>query len=122
MPMQPPTTIGIEWLIALCFIALDVLIGTCKAWAKGEISSKVARQGVMHKMGFIGALALCTLIDFSQRYLDLGFSVPTLAACVIMVSLCECYSIMEHIQDMNPDINLRFLKGNDEEKRGEHSK
>lgn len=117
MPMQ-----GTEWIITTCFIVLDVLVGTCHAWATKTISSVKARQGVMHKMGFLGAMLLCTLIDVAQAFLDLGFVAPTLTLCCIMICLTEVFSICEHIQEMNPEINLHFLESNGkDEHRNEHA-
>lgn len=117
IPMQ-----GAEWIITLCFIALDVLVGTCRAWANKTISSTKARQGVMHKMGFLGALLLCTLIDTAQGFLDLGFVAPTLTICCIMICLTEIFSICEHIQKMNPEIDLHFLEINEKDgERDEHA-
>lgn len=110
---------GVEWLLALAFIVLDVIIGTCHAWATNTISSTKARQGIMHKMGYLGAMLLCTLIDIAQGYLNLGFSAPTLAVCSIMICLTEIFSICEHIEAMNPDINLRFLEQNKDKEEKE---
>lgn len=98
------------WIVVLVFIGLDVLMGTVKAALNHEISSTKARQGVMHKIGFIGAMLLCNLIDIAQSVADFGYSVPVTAMCAVMIVLCEIMSICEHIQDMNPDINLSFLK------------
>lgn len=101
---------NVEWIITICFICLDVLLGTVHAWLTNSISSSKARNGVMHKMGYLGAMLLCSLIDAAQSYLDLGFAAPTLAICTVMICLTEIFSICEHITEMNPDINLGFLE------------
>lgn len=103
------------WVIVLVFIALDVIFGTVKAWANKELSSSVARQGVMHKMGFIAAMLLCNIIDIAQSVADFGYSVPTTMLCSIMIVACEVMSICEHIRDMNPNINLSFLENDTQE-------
>lgn len=101
---------GTEWIFVILFVVLDVGLGTFKAWSTGTISSSIARQGVMHKMGYFGAMALCTLIDFAQEFLNLGFQTPTLTICAVMICLTEAFSVCEHIQEMNPDIDFSFLK------------
>lgn len=98
------------WVVVLVFIALDVIFGTVKAALNRELSSKIAREGVMHKMGFIGAMLLCNLIDIAQSVADFGYSVPVTAMCAVMIVICEIMSICEHVQELNPDINLSFLK------------
>lgn len=98
------------WCVVVAFIALDVLVGTIKAFATKTVSSEKARLGVLHKMGFICAMLLCTVIDIAQSIADLGFEVPTLSVCSVMIILCEIYSLAEQIHDMNPDINLSFLE------------
>lgn len=103
------------WIVALAFIALDVIAGTAKAIITRTVSSEKARKGVLHKSGFILALALCTFIDIAQHVADIGFSVPVLAGCASMIVLCEIYSLCEHIQECAPDINISFLKPKDKD-------
>ena len=101
---------GLEWIAATSFIAIDVILGTLTAILQKNLSSQVARQGIMHKLGFVGALTLCTIIDIFQTTIDLGYTVPTLSACTLMIIACETISICEHISALNPEINISFLK------------
>ncbi len=98
------------WLIVVVFILLDVFLGTLKAFLTSTLSSKVARTGIMHKMGFLGAMLLCNIIDIAQCVGDFGFQVPVSGLCAVMIVACEVMSICEHIQELNPDINLDFLE------------
>lgn len=102
------------WIAVLIFIALDVVFGTVKAVVFNQVSSTKARQGVMHKAGFIGAMLLCEFVDGFQGLLSSGlgidFSVPTTTLCAAMIVICEIMSILEHIQEFNPDLNLWFLE------------
>lgn len=103
------------WLVVTAFIILDVICGTLKAIMMHNLSSKKARKGVLHKAGFFAVMLLCTIIDVAQNIADFGFSLPLLPICSVMIVLCETYSIAEHIEAMNPDIDLKFLKkGKDE--------
>lgn len=103
------------WVITLAFIGLDVIAGTVKAIVLKKVSSEKARKGVLHKSGFILAMLLTTCIDVAQHVIDLGFSVPVFAVCAGMIILCEVYSISEHIQECNPEINLSWLKKDDKD-------
>lgn len=97
------------WIIVIAFIALDVIFGFIHAWLTGTVSSSVMREGIMHKIGLVGAMLLCNIIDISQNVADFGFTIPVTMLCATMIVLCEITSICEHIQQLNPDINLRFL-------------
>lgn len=113
--MQTIPSDAAAWAAIAVFIALDVILGTVKAAIRKELSSTKARLGLMHKAGFVGAMLLCNLIDIVQRSFDLGYSVPLTAGCAVMICVCEIMSICEHIQELNPEINLSFLKGKDSE-------
>lgn len=100
------------WAVVMVFVALDVVLGTVKAWITRTLSSSKAREGILHKMGFLGAMLLCTLIDVVQGLSigpELGFTVPVSLLCAAMIVMCEVMSICEHIKDMNPEIDLKFL-------------
>lgn len=103
------------WILVLVFIFLDVVLGTFRAALNHNLSSTIARQGIMHKIGFIGAMFLCNLIDVAQGVGNigemLGYTVPVTALCAAMIITCEVISICESIQAMNPNIDLKFLKG-----------
>lgn len=107
------------WVLVLVFIALDVILGTIRAALKHELSSEKARQGVMHKMAFIGVMFLCNLIDVAQGVGHLGemlgYTVPVTALCAVMIITCEIISVCENIQAMNPNIDLKFLSGKKEQ-------
>lgn len=101
------------WLLIVLFILLDVILGTSKAYIQGTLSSTIAREGLMHKMGFVGSLLLCNLIDIAQSITilkdALGFTVPVSILCSIMIISCEIMSIYENVKTMNEKIDLNFL-------------
>lgn len=108
------------WVLVLMFITLDVMLGTIRAVINHELSSTIARQGTMHKMGFIGAMLLCNIIDIAQGIGHvnemLGYAVPVTALCTTMIISCESISIAESIQAMNPNIDLKFLDKSNKKK------
>lgn len=97
------------WIVVIIFISLDVIVGTAKAFITKTVSSEKARKGVLHKMGFITAMVLCTAIDIAQKIIDIGYSLPVLGICATMIILCEIFSLCEHAREMNSDIKLDFL-------------
>ena len=48
------------WIVVIIFIALDVIAGTTKAFLTKTVSSEKARKGIMHKMGYVLAMLMCT--------------------------------------------------------------
>ena len=108
------------WILTLMFITLDVMLGTTRAIINHELSSTIARQGIMRKMGFIGAMLLCNIIDIAQGIGHvnemLGYVVPVTVLCATMIISCESISIAESIQAMNPDIDLKFLDKSNKKK------
>lgn len=102
------------WLLVTLFILLDVVLGTIKAYLNSSLSSTVAREGLMHKMGFVGSLLLCNLIDIAQSLTvlkdALGFTVPTSILCSIMIISCEVMSIYENVKAMNSKVDLEFIE------------
>lgn len=102
------------WVLVLVFIVLDVVAGTVKAIITKTVSSEIARKGVMHKMGYILAMLMCTLIDIAQTITDLEYTVPLLKLCTGMICTAEIFSLCEHIKELNPDIKLNFLNSKDE--------
>lgn len=106
------------WIITLAAICLDVIAGTTKAIITKTVSSEKARAGVLHKSGFILAMLLCTYIDITQHIIDIGFSVPVLAGCTVMIVTCEIFSVCEHVKECVPEIKLSFLEKSDNDQKG----
>lgn len=94
------------WFVVLwvaCMV-IDYVTGTCAALRGGEWSSKVARDGLWHKLGCIAAVLVAGILDGVIGYLlkntgmDLPFSY-TVLVCPLVVAwyvLTELGSIMEN--------------------------
>lgn len=107
-------------LIATCImILLDILTGLTAAAMRGELSSKVARQGLMHKSAYLFAIALGGTLDYAQLYLDLGLPFKLQVAVCGYVIMCETLSVVENLAKINPDLRgtplLELFKGTSEE-------
>ena len=50
----------VAWLI---FMLIDYITGSCAALRAGEWSSKIARDGIWHKLGSIVAVIVAALLD-----------------------------------------------------------
>lgn len=105
-------------LSALVFagICLDYLTGTIAAKMHKEWSSKVAREGIWHKVGIIIAILLAALLDVVVILVTRGAGITYKAGglFVFLVSVCyiltEFGSILENLKKMGvyvPEILTR---------------
>jgi toxin secretion/phage lysis holin len=94
------------YLITFYFIALDFFTGLLKAFATDSFSSKIMRRGLFHKLSLLCVLALCWLMEYAQRFVDLGidFAVPVGTAACVYVILMEIGSILENLCEANPEL------------------
>ena len=94
----------IIYIIVTVFIILDIITGLLKAFKQKEYNSTIMREGLYHKCGSIICVIFGTLIDYSQKYLDIGANIPVLKAICGYIILMEITSIIENICLLNPDI------------------
>lgn len=91
-------------LITCIFIAFDSVSGNIAAAANHIWKSSIMRKGLYHKFGSIMLVALAYLIDYAQKFVDLGFRVPIAAGVCVYIILMELGSIIENIGKINPDL------------------
>lgn len=97
--------------VTCAFIVLDIFCGLAQAAKNGEISSTKMRDGLWHKLGFIGAIALASLCEFSENIVDLGFAIPLCAPVCVFIILTEIVSILENLGKLSPELaSSEFLK------------
>lgn len=96
------------YVIAVGFIAFDVLTGIVKALYLGEFNSSIMREGGWHKASEILALVGAAFIDWALRYLDLGFEGPISNVVVVYICLMETLSSIENICLVNPQLSKLF--------------
>lgn len=97
------------------FILFDFITGLVKAIKEKNFNSTVMREGLYHKFGSILVIALATLVDYTQNYIDLGYELPILGAVSIYIIVMETGSIIENIGKINPKlipekVRERFFK------------
>lgn len=104
----------IDWhilIVVLIFIILDVVTGIIKAVMKKELNSTVMRNGLFHKSAFLLAIAFAYACEYGMLFLDLGFTMPIVAAVCIYICLTETVSILENLGEINPELtNNKFME------------
>lgn len=106
-------------LMTCIFVVFDLASGGVSACAKHEWKSSEMRKGLYHKFGSIMLVVLSYLIDYAQRYVDLGFHVPIASGVCVYIILMELGSIVENIGKINPDLlpdKVRLILGLDKTK------
>lgn len=98
------------YAITAAFIVLDMLTGIVKAFKEKSYCSSVMREGLFHKCGSVLCVAFATLIDYAQRFLDLGVVVPVAIGVCTYIILMETGSIIENVCAINPEIMPDKLK------------
>ena len=91
-------------LLTCLFIVFDSISGNIAAVANHIWKSSIMRKGLYHKFGSIMLVALAYLIDYAQKFVDLGFRVPIAAGVCVYIILMELGSIIENIGKINPDL------------------
>lgn len=91
-------------LLTCLFIVFDSISGNISACANHTWKSSEMRRGLYHKFGSILLVALAYLIDYAQKFADLGFQIPIAAGVCTYIILMELGSIIENIGKINPDL------------------
>lgn len=113
--------VGIAVAIMIGCMALDYITGTWAAKANGEWSSKIAREGLWHKLGEIVALLVAALADLGVSvilstaaapiigdYQHKGYIVLVVAVWYIFT---ELGSILENAAKLGAPIPEKLIRG-----------
>lgn len=103
-------SVNVVLLLTACFIALDMVTGIVKAFKEKEFTSSIMREGLFHKCGSILCVVFGGLVDYTQKYLDIGVNVPVMSALCAYIILMEIGSIIENVSVINPEIVPNKLK------------
>ena len=103
----------IHWVIIVitcCFMVLDIISGFTQAVVNKCVDSKVMKQGLIHKCGFMLAIAFGCLCEYSMLYINLGFTMPIQDAVCIYIIVTEIISILENLAKISPELaNAKFM-------------
>ena len=90
--------------LTLSFVALDIVTGVVKALKNKCLSSQRLRKGLYTKSASVLILVLGALVDFSQKFMDLGFKVLLLTCFAIYIVGMEFCSILENLHNIDKRI------------------
>lgn len=91
-------------VITLILIVLDLIFGFIGAIKEKNVQSEKLRQGLWHKSGFIGLIALGYIIEIASTRIELGFEIPTVIGICVYIIVTEIISIFENLCILNPNL------------------
>lgn len=95
--------------LTLAFMVADVLTGLVKAWRAHDVKSSAMREGLYHKIGYIGVIFLAQGIEVAADNVPgITIAVPITAGICAFIILSETVSIMENLAAINPAIRAVF--------------
>ncbi|MEG0323687.1 MAG: phage holin family protein [Raoultibacter sp.] len=96
----------IEFLIVTALaMLLDVVTGLAGAVKTSTVQSGKMREGLWHKAGFMGSIAMAYLLEYAAAHIpEFGINVPAVSAVCIFIIATEAVSIIENLCVLNPVI------------------
>lgn len=95
--------VGLLIAAFICMV-LDIITGLIKGASTNSLDSQKMREGLWHKAGFIGLIALSYVLQVAETFADLGVELPAVTAVCVFVILTEAVSICENLCEVNPAI------------------
>ena len=90
----------------LILILADMLFGIINACYHKEFSSKVLREGLIHKTGELALVLVGIIIDgLIFAGIDIGVNGPILGVMLTAIIVMELGSLMELAAKMNPELS-----------------
>ena len=90
--------------IVCAFVVLDLVTGVMQAIANKTLDSTKMRAGLWHKCGFIMAMILASLMEYSVQFVDIGFTLPLFVPVCGFIILTEIVSIFENVCKLSPEL------------------
>ena len=104
----------IHWVIIVitcCFMFMDIITGFIQAVVNKCVDSQVMKTGLFHKCGFLLAIALGCLCEYSMLYIDLGFNAPIQDVVCGYIIVMELISILENLSKISPELaSSKFME------------
>lgn len=97
-------TVIILLAINCAFILLDILTGFLQALKNKILSSKVMREGLLHKCAEILLYVLSVALMYGCKYVDIGLDIPSPQIITVYLVVMESVSIVENLKKINPDL------------------
>lgn len=99
-----------QYIIVLGFIVMDFISGLIKAFKNKCFNTSTMREGLFHKAGSLLCILLGVMIDYGQRFLDLGYTAPVGVVVCTYIVLMEIGSIIENVGKINPELVPEKMK------------
>lgn len=116
-------------IIALCFIAFDIISGVVGALKEGNYQSSKMREGLFHKIGEIMAILFSYGCEYAFPYIGITVAIPVCSSVLVYITIMETGSIIENLTVISPELKAilhKTFKGYDEEnvpvEKGKHEK
>lgn len=97
-------------IVALVFIAFDVLTGWLKAFVTATTNSSIMRTGLMRKVGELLAVIFGYVCQFCLPMIGVSVDVPFAGAIATYIVLMETASVIENICAINPNLRDALSK------------
>lgn len=97
-------------IVALIFIAFDVLTGWLKALITASTNSSVMRTGLMRKVGELLAVIFGYVCQYCLPMIGVNVDVPFAGAISTYIVFMETASVIENICAMNPNLRDALSK------------
>lgn len=100
--------------VVCVLMVLDFLSGSVAAMLKHNWCTKVMREGLLHKCSLMLCMVLGIVLNFAQRYMDLGITIPVYQSISVYIALMEAGSVIENVCKANPNLvpeKLRLVLG-----------
>lgn len=98
------------YVITFAFILMDLITGLVGALKNGVFKQSIMREGLYHKAGSVLVIILLQLVEYGEKFVELGIQLPIVNVGCGYICLMELGSIIENISIINPELTPEFIK------------
>ena len=115
-------------IVALIFIAFDIISGLVGALKNGNYKSSVMRNGLFHKVGEIFAIIFSYGCEEMFPFVGITVNLPICQSVLIYIIIMETGSIVENITNISPELKnilgkvFKSYRNDDSTSEGKHEK
>lgn len=96
-------------LVTVAFMVADIATGLVKAWHAHDVKSSAMREGLYHKIGYIGVIFLAQGVEYAAGMVpQISIDVPITEGVCAFIILSEIVSILENLAAINPAVRELF--------------